>query len=47
MTDLSTVPPGSATVATNSQCAVRTDYVVSPAHLPLVQVMPLLGLFGE
>ncbi len=46
-TDLSTVPSGSATVTTNSQGAVRTDYVISPAHLPLVQVMPLLGLFGE
>jgi hypothetical protein len=35
------------TTMTNSVGGVRTDYVITPAHLPLVQVMPVLGLFGE
>ena len=46
-TDLSKVPSGSATVTTNPLGGVSTDYLISPDHLPLVQVMPLLGLFGE
>jgi len=46
-TDLSTVRASDITTTTNSVGGVRTDYVITPAHLPLVQVMPVLGLFGE
>lgn len=46
-TDLSTVAPGDVTVTTNALGGVRTDYVITPAHLPLVQLIPLLGIFGE
>ena len=46
-TDLSTVRAGDITTTTNSVGGLRTDYVITPKHLPLVQVMPLLGLFGE
>ena len=46
-TDLSTVAAGDVTVTTNPLGGVRTDYVITPAHLPLVQLIPVLGLFGE
>ena len=46
-TDLTTLPSGTATVTTNALGGVTTQYLIAPAHLPLVQVMPLLGLFGE
>ncbi len=45
--DLSTVAAGDLRVTTNSLGGVRKDYLITPAHLPLVQLMPLLGLFGE
>lgn len=45
--DLSDAQSVRATVTTNSLGGVTTDYVISPDRLPLVQLMPLLGLFGE
>lgn len=46
-TDLSAVPADDISVTTNALGGVTRDYLIEPPHLPLVQVMPLLGLFGE
>lgn len=46
-TDLSDVPPASVTVSTNAEGGVTTRYFITPDRLPLVQIAPALGVFGE